>query len=96
MHYASALRVASRERVDSNARTMAVYCIDWSEAGFSDLSALSNGACARDARGRVTRDDRRCIARRQRECGRRRRVGILNRLECRRARGDDDRVMGDG
>ena len=48
----TALRVASRERVDSNARTMsATWCIDWSsETGFSDLSALSDGACARAMR----------------------------------------------
>ena len=51
VHYASALRVASRERVDSNARTMAaVYCIDWSEAGYSDLSGGASGACVRAMR----------------------------------------------
>jgi len=76
-HYASRANSLAHE---ASLTMSATWCIDWSDdTGFSDLSGEADGACA------IVRAMRRArpMASRCARGGRRRRVGIVNRVNCR-------------
>ena len=89
-HYASRANSLAHE---ASLTMSATWCIDWSDdTGFSDLSGETDGACA------IVRATRRArpMASRCARGGRRRRVGIVNRVNCRgRRRLFGDRRSGD-